>query len=561
VTDAVPSIDPVAEASTQPTAVAPPSQPPGKASGGGGLLKSSAIYSGLTLVSRFMGFFRDLVITARLGASLTPAADALQTALQFPNLFRRIFAEGAFAAAFVPAYAKSLASDGEDVADEMAGDAMATLAAATIGITIICQLAMPWLMYLLSPGFAADPVKFKLAVLLTQISMPYLPCMAIVAHLSGVLNARGKFVLSAGAPILLNLCMLLALLPQPDARSAAVAGSAAVVVAGVLQAALLTWGVRKSGAKVHWRLPRLTPEVMALIKRAVPGAIAASATQVNIFVSSFLASYVNGGKTWLSTADRLYQLPLGLVGVAIGVALLPRLSRAVHAKDRADAQSAMDQGVTFAMALTLPAAAAMVAIPLFLSDALYARGQFTFFDAEQTAGALFFYGLGVPAFVLQQLYSRAFFARQDTRSPMRFALISIGVNIAVGIALFQVIGIRGIAAATALASWLNVAQSAWKLHRLGEYRPSADAWSRLARLLGASLLLGAGLAAASHYRSVVEPHFHLIRLGGKAMGGKEVYLGLTALAAGLTYPLLVIGLGGLKISEIKGALRRGKPAT
>ncbi len=550
-TDTVPTPDAVAEAAVQPTATPP---------GGGGMIRSSMIYSGLTLVSRFMGFARDLVITARLGASLTPAADALQTALQFPNLFRRIFAEGAFAAAFVPAYSKSLATDGEDKADELAGDAMATLAAATIGITILCQLAMPWLMYLISPGFGAHTAKFKLAILLTQISMPYLPCMAIVAHLSGVLNARGRFILSAGAPILLNLCMLVAVLPQHDAKSAAIWGSAAVVVAGIFQAGLLTWGVQKSGAKVHWRLPRLTPEVKALIARAVPGAVAASAVQVNIFVSSYLASYVNGGKTWLATADRLYQLPLGLVGVAIGVALLPRLSRAVHAKDGEEAQSAMDQGITFAMALTLPAAAAMVAIPYFLSDALYVRGQFTGFDAQQTAGALLFYGLGVPAFVLQQLYSRAFFARQDTRSPMRFALVSIAVNIVVGIALFQVIGVRGIAAATALASWINVAQSSWKLHRLGEYRPSAQAWSRLVRLLAASLLLGALLALASHYRPQIEAPLGIIHLGGKTVGGKEIALGLVAAGAGLLYPVLVIAFGGLKLAEIRTFLRRGKAA-
>jgi putative peptidoglycan lipid II flippase len=551
VTDATPSTDPVAEVSVQPTPA-----PPGKPEAG--LLRSSMIYSSLTLVSRFMGFARDLVITARLGASVTPAADALQTALQFPNLFRRIFAEGAFAAAFVPAYSKSLATDGEEKADELAGDAMATLAAATIGITIICQLAMPWLMYLISPGFASNPTKFKLAVLLTQISMPYLPCMAIVAHLSGVLNARGRFILSAAAPILLNLCMLIAILPQHDARSASIAGSVAVVIAGIFQAGLLSWGVTKSGAKVHWRLPRLTPEVKALVARAVPGAVAASAVQVNIFVSSYLASFVNGGKTWLATADRLYQLPLGLVGVAIGVALLPRLSRAVHAKDTADAQSAMDQGVTFAMALTLPAAAAMAAIPFFLSDALYVRGQFTAFDAQQTAGALMFYGLGVPAFVLQQLYSRAFFARQDTKSPMRFALVSIAVNIVLGIGLFQIMGVRGIAAATAFASWLNVAQSAWKLHRLGEYRPSGETWSRLARLLAASVLLGVLLAAASHYRTLFEAHLHVLRLGGKAVGGKEIFLGLTFMAAVAAYPVLVLGFGGLKVSELRTFLRRGR---
>jgi putative peptidoglycan lipid II flippase len=515
---------------------------------GGGLIRSSMIFSGLTLVSRIFGLARDLVVAARLGASATAAADAFQTALAFPNLFRRIFAEGAFAAAFVPAYSKSLETDGEEVADKLAGDAMATLAAATIVITVICELAMPWLMYVINAGYADDPIKFKLAVTLTQISMPYLPCMAIVAHLSGVLNARGRFVLSAIAPVVLNLCMLGAMWPQKDPRMAAIAGSIGVIVAGVLQAALLAWGVRKSGAEVRWVLPTLTPEIRELLGRAVPGAISASATQLNIFISGYLASFVNGGRTWLATADRLYQLPLGLVGVAIGVALLPQLSRAVQAKDHSEAQTAMDQAITFAMALTLPAAAAMASIPFFLSDALYTRGAFTVYDAHNTASALFFYGLGVPAFVLQQLYSRAFFARGDTRSPMRFALISIAVNIGAGVVFFHFFGIRGIAAATALASWINVAQSAWKLHRMDQYRPSAATWSRLGRIVAASLGMAALLATASFFRPEIQA----------AVGRKEVAIILVAIAGAAVYPLLLFAFGGMTLTEIKAMVRRPK---
>ncbi|MGR4862594.1 murein biosynthesis integral membrane protein MurJ [Caulobacter sp. LARHSG274] len=538
-----------------PDQAAPPADAPKKA---GGLLKSSMIYSGLTLVSRFMGFARDLAVSYRMGASLTPAADAYNAALAFPNLFRRFFAEGAFAAAFVPAYAKSLQTDGEETADILAADAMATLAAATILITVICQLAMPWLMMLISPGFASDPAKYKLAVLLTQITMPYLPCMAIVAHLSGVLNARDRFVLSAGAPILLNIFTLAFILPQTTAIDAAKFGSIGVIVAGVAQAALLTWGVNKSGAKVHWRLPRLTPEVKALIGKAIPGALAASATQVNIFISGNLASHVPGGRSWLATADRLYQLPLGLVGVAIGVALLPRLSRAVHSEDRADAQSAMDQAITLALALTLPAAAALVAMPGFLSDALYTRGQFTPFDASQTASALFFYGLGTPAFVLQQLYSRAFFARGDTKSPMRFALVSVAVNVVFGIALFHLIGVKGIAAATAIASWLNVAQMALGLSRKGHYNPSLQTWSRVARILAASVAMGLALAAASHWRPLIEAPLQALGLKGHVIGAKEIALLLTVLVGGALYPPLVFLFGGVTPAELKGVLRRGR---
>ncbi len=515
------------------------------------------IYSGVTLISRPLGFLRDLAVSYTMGASATFAADAFNTAFAFPNLFRRIFAEGAFAAAFVPAYSKALEEDGEEKADILAADAMALLAAITLALAVVFALAMPWLMYLIAPGFATtSPTKFKLAIVLTQITIWYLPCMAIYAHLSGVLNARNRFILSAGAPILLNIWTLVMVLPAHTPASAAVSASWGVTIAGVSQALLLVWGVRRSGANVHFRWPRLTPEIWALVRRAVPGAIAGSATQVNIFISGILVSQVNGARSWLAAADRLYQLPLGLVGVAIGVALLPRLSRAVHAKDGGEAQSTMDQAITFSMALTLPAAAALIAIPMFLIDGLYTRGEFTAFDAVQTGRALFYYGLGTPAFVLTQLYSRAFYARQDTASPMRFAMISVAVNIVLGITLVRTIGFQGIAAATAVAAWLNLIQMALALARRGFYRPSPQAWSRLTRMLLAALVLAALLALAAHFRAQIQAPFASFHLGRRLIGAKEVAILLTVSVAALLYPPLLMGFGGLKLSEIKAALRR-----
>jgi putative peptidoglycan lipid II flippase len=521
-----------------------------------GMIRSSMIYSGLTLVSRFMGFFRDLAISYRLGASATFAADAYNAAFAFPNLFRRIFAEGAFASAFIPAYAKSLEQDGEEVADILAADAMATLAAATIALTLAAELAMPWLMYLMNPGYAANPDKFKLTIVLTQITMPYLPCMAIYAHLSGVLQARGRFILSAAAPIFLNLVTLAAIIPQTSARAAAVAGSWGVIVAGVLQAGLLWWGVRRSGARVDFRLPRLTPEIKALIARAVPGAIAASAMQINIFISGVLVSGVNGARSWLAYADRLYMLPLSLVGVAVGVALLPRLSRAVHAGDGAESQRAMDEAVSFSMALTLPAAAALVAIPFFLNDGLWTRGVFKIADAHATASALRQYGWGVPAFVLARLFTPAFYARHDTRTPMIFALVSIGVNIAAGVGLYSLVGFWGIAAATSLASWLNVFMLAGTLAWRGSYAPGPKAWSRIGRSLAASIALGCGLALASRYRASVEHLFHGFHLVIHAIGPKELALLLTVVVGALAYPPLLLALGGVSRAEVRAALRR-----
>jgi putative peptidoglycan lipid II flippase len=534
----------------------PPPQSPTSLVRGSSLIRSSLINSGLTLVSRFMGFARDLVISYRMGASSTPAADAFNTALAFPNLFRRIFAEGAFASAFVPAYAKALHNGGEEDADKLAGDAMASLAAATIVLTIAAQLAMPWLMYVINPGYAHDPVKFKLAVLLTTITMPYLPCMAIYAHLSGVLNARGRFIVSAGAPTLLNAVMLAFVFPMSDPIHAAYAASAGVVVAGVAQAALLTWGVKKSGSKVHWVLPRLTPEIKALIALALPGAIAASATQINIFISGVLASHINGARSWLATADRLYQLPLGLVGVAIGVALLPGLSRAVGSGDQAAAQSTMDEAIVLALALTLPAAAALTAMPFFLIDALFTRGEFHIYDAHQTASALLHYGWGVPAFVLARVLAPAFFARQDTKGPMRFALISVAVNIVFGVGLFALIGFQGIAAATSIAAWVNVLLMASTLYRRNIYRPSPVALGRLLRLLLASGLLGLLLGAASHYRQQIEVVTHLAAL---PRGAKEISVLLVAAVGVLAYGVLLFGTGAVSTAEIVGLVRRRRP--
>jgi putative peptidoglycan lipid II flippase len=534
---------------------APEAKPAAKT---GGLIRSSMVFSGFTLISRIMGFARDLAVSYSMGASATFAADAFNTAFAFPNLFRRIFAEGAFAAAFVPAYSRSLERDGERVADELAADAMATLAAATLAITVLAELSMPWLMHLIAPGFAANPEKFHLAVVLTMITMPYLPCMAIYAHLAGVLNARNRFILSAAAPILLNIWTLVTVLPTSNPVQAAQWASAGVLLAGVSQAALLMWGCKRSGAHVGFRWPRLTPEIKQLIMLAIPGAIAASATQINIFISGVLVSQVNGARSWLAYCDRLYQLPQGLVGVAIAVALLPRLSRAVQAEDHVGARGVMDEAITFAMALTLPAAAALVAIPFFMIDALYTRGAFTTADAHQTAGALFFYGMGVPAFVLAQLFNRAFFARQDTKTPMRYGLIQVGVNVALGVTLFQAIGVAGIAAGTAAAWWVNVIMMAAALARRGDYRPSPRAVSKLIRILVASVALGVLLGLVSHFRSPIEAVLAPASIG--PLGAKELAIVLTCLGAAGLYPLLLFASGGLTLTEAKAALRGRKGA-
>ncbi|WP_333612114.1 murein biosynthesis integral membrane protein MurJ [Brevundimonas bullata] len=561
-------IEPAAPISAANAKVEPMVQPPaasttldGKAPKGGGVMRSSAIFSAMTMLSRLAGLARDVVISAALGASAGPAADAYYTALNFPNLFRRIFAEGAFAAAFVPAYAKTLKTQGQAVADQVATDALAAVAAVTVVLTILAQLTMPWLMTVINIGFLDDPARFKLAVILTQITMPYLPCMAVAALLSGVLNARGRFIVSGAYPILLNLIMLAAVIPaQGDQIGAAYAASWAVLVAGVAQAGLCWWAARKAGANIRLTVPRLTPAVKAIIITAVPAAIGNSATQINVFISGNLSSFVAGGRTWLATADRLYQLPLGLVGVAIGIALLPKLSAAVASQDHSQQQASMDEAVALSMALTLPAGAALMAMPYFLIDALFTRGAFLQVDAINTAQALFQFGWGVPAFVLIRILAPAFFARGDTRRPMAFALVSVAVNAALAIGLFNLgMGISGIAAAVSAAAWTNALLLGATLWRRGHYRPSPAAVSRLVRILLASVGLGLVVGLASWARPLLQaPVEALLGALGADHGAKELTLLAVVAAGGLTYVVLAFATRAITVAEIKGLIRKGR---
>lgn len=560
--------DPIEPAAPIPAAnatVEPVVQPPASAATAkpkaGGVARSSAIFSAMTLLSRLAGFARDLVITAALGASAGPAADAYYTALNFPNLFRRIFAEGAFAAAFVPAYAKTLKAEGEAAADKVATDALAAVAAVTVALTVVAQLAMPWLMTVINIGFLDDPARFKLAVILTQITMPYLPCMAIASLLSGVLNARGRFIVSGAYPILLNLIMLAAVIPvKGDQIEAAYAASWAVLVAGVAQAGLCWWAARKAGANIRLSLPRMTPAVKAIIITAVPAAIGNSATQINVFISGNLSSFVNGGRTWLATADRLYQLPLGLVGVAIGIALLPKLSSAVASEDKGQQQASMDEALILSMALTLPAAAALMAMPYFLIDALFTRGAFLQVDAVNTAQALLHFGWGVPAFVLIRILAPAFFARGDTRRPMVFALISVAVNAVLAIGLFY-LGMRvsGIAAAVSASAWTNVVLLGATLWRRDHYRPSPRAVWRLGRIALASAGLAAVVGVASWARPMLQaPVADLLALAGSTHGAKEITLLLVVASGGLAYVVLAFLTRAVTVAEVKGLVRRAR---
>jgi putative peptidoglycan lipid II flippase len=519
------------------------------------LARHTAVIGGLTLVSRLLGFLRDLLLAAALGAG--PVADAFYAALRFPNLFRRLFAEGAFSQAFVPVYAKTLAEQGEQAADRLASEALSVLLLATGLVTAVAILCMPWINLVLFAGYADKPAIFQLATVLTQITMPYLVAISAATMFAGALNARGRFFAAAAAPSLLNICLLVALwFFRDDAVQASYAASAAVTVSGVLQAAWVAWGARRSGARTRPSPPILTPNVRRLLALAAPAAVAGGALQINVMISQILASLEEGAISLLNYADRLYQLPLGLIGIAVGVAMLPRLSTLVQAGDQAGARGALDEAVNLSMAFTLPSAAAMMAMPVLLLDGLFARGAFTMEDARAGAMALFHYGWGVPAFVLAKIYAPAFFAREDTKGPMRFALISMGINIVLGAALFFGLrstgepGFPGLAIATSIAAWVNVAMMAFSLRARGAYAPSPQASSRFVRITLVSAALGLVLFLAQSNRAALEA----------ALGTKEAAIALLILGGGTSYFVFLFLTGAVTFTEVRHAFQRDRAA-
>jgi putative peptidoglycan lipid II flippase len=521
------------------------------------LARNTLVQAGFTMVSRLLGYARDRAISNMLGAGWI--GDAFATAQTFPNLFRRILAEGAFSQAFVPAYARTKSQEGDAYAQQVASDTFSVLTLASAVVTIVCQLAMPWIMLLMHGGYADQPVPFKLAILLTQITMPYLVGMALSSLFSGVLNTSGKFALSAAAPSLLNITILLAVLPARDPQQAAINGSIAITIAGVLQALALYIGCVRMGVRLKFGLPRFTPEVKNMISLMGPAVIAGSATQINVLVSQSLSSFEEGAKSWLYAADRLYQLPLGLIGVAIGVALLPRLAQAVATKGSDDDTKAIDEAFVLSMAFALPATAALVVMPFFLMQGFWTGGQFTIDDARATANALFHYGWGVPAFILIRIFAPPFFARQDTKSPMRFALIGVGVNVIVGASSFFALrhfghpGYVGLAVAASVAGWTNALLLALTLTRQKYWRPEKWVWSKLIRIMIATLIMGIFLGVAATYRVPIEAWFE-----AKIILGKEVATILVSLIGGAIYTVGAFALQAVTTADIKTALR--KPA-
>jgi putative peptidoglycan lipid II flippase len=520
------------------------------------LLKSAATVGGLTLVSRGTGFIRDMLTASVLGTG--PVAQAFVVAFRFPNLFRSLFAEGAFNSAFVPMFAKKLEGGGEDEARAFAEDISAVMFAWLLVFTAVAQIAMPFLMFVIAPGFAGDQDKFDLSVALTRIAFPYLLFMSLNALQSGVLNSLRRFVAAACAPILLNLVMIVTLLfvQYMGWGDSALTGYAlvwGVCVAGLVQFILLYIACSRANMRMRIKLPKLTPDAKRLIFLSIPGIVAGGITQVNILIATMIATTIDRAVTYLYYADRVYQLPLGVVGVAIGVVLLPEMARKLRSGDEAGALMSQNRSLELALFLTLPATIALIAIPFAIVNVCFEHGIFVRSDSIATSYALAAFAMGLPAFVMNKVFSPGFFAREDTKRPMMFAMISVAVNVTASVLLSRFLGHVGIALATALAAWVNATQLGVTLVRHGHFTADQRLRNRVPRIIAASLAMGAILLGGYYFTASIFIDSHPLWLRA------TVLIALVALG-GISYFLLAHVFGAMTLGEIRKMTRRGPVA-
>lgn len=495
-------------------------------------------------MSRIMGFARDILISSYIGPGAV--MDAFVVAFRLPNMFRRFFAEGAFNAAFVPMFSKKLEADEDPEA--FASAALSWLSMALLALTGLALVFMPALVWATAGGFVGDE-RFDMAAGFGRIVFPYIFFISLAALFSGVLNATGRFATAAAAPVLLNIMLTCAMLfAAYSGGNVALALVWTIPFAGIAQLALVYIATRRAGLRILPQFPRPSPEMGKLLRIAVPASLAMGVVQINLVVGQLVASDFEKAISWLYAADRLYQLPLGVVGIAVGIVLLPDLSRRLKAGDNAGAQNAYSRASELSLALTLPSAIALIVIPLPLVSVLFERGNFTGDDAAATALAVSIYGLGLPAFVLQKTLQPLFFAREDTKSPFQYALLAMVVNAALAFGLKPYIGWLAPAVAATLAAWIMVAQLGFGARQFGEVtRLDARFKRRIWRIIFASVAMGVVLWLAN---LALSPLFI-------AGGWRYLALALLVVISMIAYFGLGQLFGAFRLAEFKSALRRG----
>lgn len=509
---------------------------------------------GLTLGSRVLGMFRDVLMASALGTTM--AADAFFIAFKLPNFFRRLFAEGAFSASFVPLFARRLGVNGDgrgqhralNFASQVLGVFVPTL----FIVLVLFELAMPAIMYVLTGGFADGELeKFELVVHLGRLTFPYLMLISLVTLYSGVMNGLGRFSAAAAAPMLLNVSMITALLFWDEGPlMTAEALAASIAVAGLLQLLWLVFSARKAGIVIRLPRPRLTPGVKEMLRVAAPAAIGAGVMQINLLIDLLIAARLlpEGSVSYLFYADRLNQLPIGVIGVAIGTVLLPSISRALGAGDKATAIKEQNRAMEFALFLTLPFAAGLMIVAEPILGTIFERGAFTAADTQAAAAALVAYATGLPAYIVVKILTPAFFARKDTKTPVMFAIISLVVNVVLNLLLYKPYGHVGLAIATSIAAWLNVVMLYLYLRHHGNFVADKQLFVRTGKALAATAVT---IVALYYIEPWATPLVH--------SGGLWRFLSITALILGgaAVYFITAALLKTIPRKEMRAFLKRG----
>ena len=455
------------------------------------LWKATGTIGGLTMVSRVLGFAREMIFARIMGAGM--AADAFALAFLIPNLFRRLFGEGAFSQGFVPLFSQRMKDDNEE-ARRFAEEVLAVFLPVLMIITIIFMIAMPAFIGVIAAGWSDQPDKFGLAVLLTRITMPYLVFICLVSLFSGVLNSLSRFSAAAFAPSLLNIALIGALLLVPEGGPRTAQAMAwGIVAGGVLQLALCWGSAHAAGVKLRLTRPRMTPGVRELVVLILPATLGGGIYYISqAFYAFFATSLPEGSLVYLGFADRLNQLPLAIIGSALGTAILPALSRAVISSDSGAAARVQSQAIELAMLLTLPAAVALAVTAGPIVSALFQGGKFTAEDASTTALVLSIIVAGLPAYVLIKVLAPGFYARKDMKTPIIIAAAMLVVGVGLNFVLIPVMGIAALAFTTALSAWLNALMLYVILARRGHFQIEGWLWSRIIRqILAAAAMAGA----------------------------------------------------------------------
>lgn len=493
------------------------------------LLRALATVSGMTLVSRVLGFVRDFVIANAFGAGM--ATDAFFVAFRLPNLLRRLFAEGAFSQAFVPILAECKNRHGAERARELISRVASLLGVVVVVVSIAGVLAAPWIVRLTAPGFADQPEKFALTVELTRITFPYIVFMALVALSAGVLNTWSRFAVPAFTPVLLNLAFIgMALIAAPYFDPPVMVLGWAVFVGGVAQLCLQVPALHRIGLLPRFDFRPSDPGVRRILKLMAPAVLGVSVSQISLLINTVFASFLDSGSvSWLYYADRLMEFPAGLLGVALGTILLPSLSKHHADQDRDGFSALLDWGLRLTLLLTLPAALALAMLALPLISTLFMHGQFTANDALETRSALVAYSVGLTGLILVKILAPGFYARQDIRTPVKIAILTLAATQLMNLAFVLPLRHAGLALAIGLASCLNAALLYRGLRKLEVYRPSAGWRAYLIKLSMALVALGACL----HFGSGSEAFWtgaptaeRALRLTAVVAGGIMVYFGV-----------------------------------